>query len=213
MMDTPLRHSNPLRPPVDLEIGECPAGLPRDADPHGRTVCVSVKEGFDDVGGCCEARLGQRRAAAGDHVAGADRLHGHLEGAGRGAAHRPASERGRRRPGRSAGSRRRAPGRVRVPARLVPVLAGPDAPRRLHLRPVRRELHGRGARRRRGLHRRPVSHRLGARSRSPSRGSRATGSGSGWTSRAWLRSSSRTAVPASTSACSKRATSRPATTS
>ena len=35
-------------------------------------------------------------------------------------------------------------------------------PRRLHVRPVRRELHGRGARRRRGLHRRPLSHRLGA---------------------------------------------------
>ena len=59
------------------------------------------------------------------------------------------------------GSRRRAPGRVRVSARLVPVLARADAPRRLRIRSVRRELHGRRARRRRGLHRRPIPHRLG----------------------------------------------------
>ena len=40
-------------------------------------------------------------------------------------------------------ARRREPGRVRLPDRVLPLLAGVPGPRRLRLRAVRRELHGR----------------------------------------------------------------------
>ena len=58
-------------------------------------------------------------------------------------------------------ARRRAARRPRLPDRLLPALAGPLRPRRPDARPVRRELHRRRARRRRGVHRRPVPHRRG----------------------------------------------------
>ncbi len=58
-------------------------------------------------------------------------------------------------------------------------------PRRLRLRAVRRELHRRRAARRRGVHRRPLPDRRGACSRSPSRGSPATGWACAWASRGW----------------------------
>ena len=56
-------------------------------------------------------------------------------------------------------ARRRAARRVRLPDRLLPLLGARARARRLRLRAVRRELHGRGAERRRGLHRRPLPDR------------------------------------------------------
>ena len=124
------------------------------------------------MGGRARARrdvgVGQRRAAARGRVAGTHRLHRDLEGRGRGPAPGPSAERRRGRPGRPRRARRRAACRLRLPARLVRLLARAAGPRRLRLRAVRRELHRRRARRRRGVHRRPLPDRLRACSRSPS---------------------------------------------
>ena len=103
--------------------------------------------------------VGQRRRPARGRVGGQDRPHRDLEGAGRGPAHGPADQHRRRRPGGPARARRRAPRGLRLPAPLVPVLGARARPRRLHARPVRRELHRRGARGRRGVHRRPLPDR------------------------------------------------------
>ena len=88
------------------------------------------------------AALTQRRRPARGRVGGQDRPHGDLEGAGRRSADGAADQHRRRRPGRPAGARRRAPRGVRLPARLLPLLGARARPRRLHLRAVRRELHG-----------------------------------------------------------------------
>ena len=56
-------------------------------------------------------------------------------------------------------ARRRAARRLRLPARLLPLLGTRARTKRLRLRAVRRELHRRGTERRRGLHRRPLPDR------------------------------------------------------
>ena len=108
------------------------------------------------------AAVGERRRPTRGGVGGQDRAHGDLEGAGGRAADGAAAQHRRRRPGRPARARRRAPRGVRLPDRVLPLLGARARPRRLHLRAVRRELHRRRARRRRGLHRRPLPHRRGA---------------------------------------------------
>ena len=104
----------------------------------------------------CERRPPGRRALAQRH-----RPHRDLEATGGGTSPGPPAEHRRRRSGRSGRPRWRAPCRPRVSDRLLPLLAGASAALRLHVRAVRRELHGRRAARRRGLHRRPVPHRRG----------------------------------------------------
>ena len=155
------------------------------------------------------ARLGERRPAARRGVARHDRLHRRVQGPGHRAAPGAPAQRRRRRPGRPRRARRRAARRLRLPARLLSLLGARARARRPRARAVRRELHGRGPGRRRGLHRRPLPDRHARSSRSPSRGSRATASASAWTTRASPRCSSRTAAPASTSASSRRARCRP----
>ena len=71
----------------------------------------------------------------------------------------PHAQRRRRRSGRPARPRRRAPGGLRLPDRVLRLLGARARPRRLHLRAVRRELHRRRPRRRRGLRRRSLPHR------------------------------------------------------
>ena len=160
------------------------------------------------------AAVGQRRAAR-RTVAWQGRTvcTGDLEGARRRAADGAAAQHRRRRPGRPRRARRRAARRVRLPARLLPLLGARARPRRLRLRAVRRELH------RRGLADDEVCigdrYRIGdgASSRSPSRASPATGSACAWTSRGCRRCSSPTTARASTCGCSRRARSGPATRS
>ena len=67
--------------------------------------------------------LGQRRPAEGRRLAGPDRAHRRLEGAGRRAADGAPAQHRRRRPGRPRRPRRRAAGRARLPARVLPALA------------------------------------------------------------------------------------------
>ena len=102
---------------------------------------------------------GQRRHAEGRALAWEDCLHRRLQGP----CHRPSlctqaqPRRGRAR--RSCRARWRGARGLRVPVRLLSLLGTRARPRRLRLRTVRRELHGRGTWRRRGLHRRPLPDR------------------------------------------------------
>ena len=101
----------------------------------------------------------ERRHAEGRALAREDRVHRRVQ-AGR---HRPSpraqAQRRRRRSRRSGRARRRAARGIRLPDRLLSVLGTRARTKRLRLRTVRRELHGRGIGRRRGLHRRPVPDR------------------------------------------------------
>src|SRR5580693_4728888 len=107
------------------------------------------------------AAVGQCRDAQGRAVAGQDRLHRCLEGAGGRAADGAPSQHRRRRPGRQARPRGRTAGRARLPGPVLRALAAALRARRPALRPVRREPDRRRPARRRGLHRRPVPHRPG----------------------------------------------------
>ena len=124
------------------ELATPPSHADRDGSPSGGHLAV-----------------GQRRHAQGGAVAGQDRVHGRLQGPGQRPSPRRQAQRGRRRPGRSRGARRRAAGRLRLPDRLLSLLGARARTKRLRLRAVRRELHGGGAERRRGLHRRPLPDR------------------------------------------------------
>ena len=103
--------------------------------------------------------VGQRGAAAGRDLARPDGAHRGVEEAGRRAADGAAAQHRRRRAGRPGRARRRAAGGVRLPDRVLPLLAGTAKPRRLHLRAVRGELHRAGPGRRPGVHRRPLPDR------------------------------------------------------
>ena len=102
---------------------------------------------------------GQRRHAEGRAVAWEDGVHRRLQGPRHRASPRAQAERRRRRAGRSCRPRRRAARGRSSTRRLLPLLGTRARPRRLRRRTVRRELHGRGTQRRRGLHRRPLPDR------------------------------------------------------
>ena len=92
-------------------------------------------------------------------MAGQDGLHGRLQGLGERRSPGGQAQRRGRRARRSGRPRWRAARRLRLPARLVSPLGTGARTRRLRLRAVRRELHDRGAGRRRGLRRRPLPDR------------------------------------------------------
>ena len=102
---------------------------------------------------------GQRRHAEGRALAREDCLHRRLQGPGHRPSPRAQAQRRRGRAGRPRRARWRAARGLRLPDRLLSVLGTRARPRRLRLRTVRRELHGRGTWRRRGLHRRPLPDR------------------------------------------------------
>ncbi len=86
-------------------------------------------------------------------VARKDGSHRHLEGARLGPPHGPAAQHRRRWPGGPRRPRRRASGRSRLSDRFLSLLGGAARAERAHPWAARRELHGRGPARQRGVHR------------------------------------------------------------
>src|SRR5258708_16232963 len=106
-----------------------------------RTAAAVRSAAGDNGPACWQFALGEWGIAAGCGLAWPDGAHGGVEADGRGAAAGAAAEHGRGWAGRSGLARRGAPGGVRVPDRVLPVLAAATGPHRLHLWPVRGELH------------------------------------------------------------------------
>ncbi len=159
------------------------------------------------------APVGQRRPTARCRMGGEDRPDRHLEGPRAGAGDGSPDQHRRRRPGRPACAWRRTSRGVRLPDRLLPLLGARARTRRLHLRPVRRELHRRGARRRRGLHRRSLPHRRCAVRGHPAAGHLLSRRHPHERAARCRRCSLRTTARGSISASSRRDSCRPATRS
>src|SRR3954453_22339322 len=112
------------------------------------------------IGNNGTSAFNQCRPAARRRLAGSDRPHRHLEGAG----HRPAqgapAQHRWRRPGRYGRSWRRTSCRIRLSGRILSVLAGASRSIEPRSWPVRRELYGRGPRRHQRVRRGPLQDRL-----------------------------------------------------